>query len=103
MRKAHCRKARDYENAGQLLHAVSGNVYSEHAMRPPTYLISTTIGQISRTDVVKRGFEEFSLKNGRDIRDNNNDPRMQWLLAEERKKIGAIVGYKRELPLADHW
>ena len=28
---------------------------------------------------------------------------MQRLLAEERKKISAVVGYKRKLPLADDW
>ena len=49
----------------------------------------------------KSGLEEFSLKNRGDIRDNNYDSRMQWLLAEERKKISAIVGDKRILPLAD--
>ena len=49
----------------------------------------------------KSGLEEFSLKNGRDIRDNNYDSRMPRLLAEERKKISTIVGDKRILPLAD--
>jgi hypothetical protein len=53
--------------------------------------------------VVKGGLEEFSLKNGRDIGDNNNDSRMQRLFAEEGKKIGTIVGYKGKLPLADDW
>jgi len=55
-------------------------------------------------DVVKSGLEEFSLKNGDDIRDNNYESRMQRLLAEERKKISTIVGDigdKRVLPLAD--
>jgi hypothetical protein len=37
--------------------------------------------------VVKGSLEEFSLKNGRDIGDNNDDSRMQWLFAEEGKKI----------------
>ena len=53
--------------------------------------------------MVKRGFEEFSLKNGGNIGDNNKDPRMQRLLAEERKKISAVAGYKRKLLLADDW
>ncbi len=78
-------------------------MYSEHTIRSPTYLASTTLLVKSRADAVKGGFEEFSLKNGRNIGDNNDDPWMQWLLAEERKKISAIVGYKRKLPLSDDW
>jgi hypothetical protein len=30
-------------------------------------------------------------------------PWVQWLLAEERKEISAVVGYKRKLPLANDW
>jgi hypothetical protein len=48
--------------------------------------------------VVKGGLEEFSLKNGRDIGDDNDDSRMQWLFAEECKKISTIVGYKGKTP-----
>ena len=47
--------------------------------------------------MVKGGIEEFSLKNGRDIGDNNDDSRMQWLFAEEGKKIGTMVGARRRL------
>jgi len=65
--------------------------------------LNHTIGQIPRADVVKGGFEQISLKKRRDIGDNNNDSRMQWLFAEERRKISAIVGYKCKLPLADNW
>jgi len=70
---------------------------------PVSYVfdLNHTIRQIPCADVVKRGLEEFSLKNGCDIRDDDNHPRVQWLLAEERKEIGAVVGYKRKLPLAD--
>ena len=53
--------------------------------------LNQTIGQIPRANVSKSGLEEFSLKNGGDIRDNNYDSRMQRLLAEERKKISSIV------------
>jgi hypothetical protein len=48
--------------------------------------------------VVEGSLEELSLKGGPDIRDNNNDPRMQWLFADKGKKIRTIVGYKRKTP-----
>ena len=80
----------------------------EHVLRtydpiPYVFDLNDRVGQIPCADVVKGGLEEFSLKSGRDIGNNNNDPWMQWLLAEERKKIRAIVGYKRVVPLAGDW
>jgi hypothetical protein len=70
---------------------------------PVSYVfdLNHTIRQIPCADVVKRGLEELSLKYGCDIRDDNNHPRVQWLLAEERKEISSVVGYKGKLPLAD--
>jgi len=47
--------------------------------------------------VVEDRLEELSLKYGPDIRDNNNDPRMQWLFADKGKKIRTVVGYERKL------
>jgi hypothetical protein len=35
--------------------------------------------------------EEFSLKNRGNIGDNNNEPRMQWLLAEEPRKSAPLL------------
>jgi hypothetical protein len=43
--------------------------------------LNHAIGQIPRVNVVKRGLEEFSLKNGGDIGDDNDHSWMQRLLA----------------------
>ncbi len=45
--------------------------------------------------------EEFSLANGRDARNNDDDPGMQWFSAMKCKKIGTIVRYKRVVLCAD--
>lgn len=43
--------------------------------------LSHSIGQIPFPDVVEGSLEELSLKNGRDIGDDNDEVWVQWLLA----------------------
>ena len=47
--------------------------------------VKHAIGQIPCSDVVKGGLEEFSLKNGCDIGDENDDPSNVFLPKSARK------------------
>lgn len=66
---------------------------------PYVLYLNHCIGQISRADVIEGRTEKFSLKNRWNIGHNNNDSRMQSLLAQERHKFSPVVGYKRRFPL----
>jgi hypothetical protein len=87
---------RDGTSLSQRRLRLVGSIQSTGCDLLHTYLTSSTVLVRSRAPICwSAALKSFSLANGRDAGNNDDDPGMQWFSTMKRKKIGTIVGYKR--------